>query len=44
MTGDPLKADPGCWRTSKEHQAEGLEVVSAQNSCIGNESKSDILI
>lgn len=32
MTGDPFKADPGCWRTSKEHQAAGLEVVSAESS------------
>ena len=32
MTGDPFKADPGCWRTSKEHQSAGLEVVSVESS------------
>jgi radical SAM protein with 4Fe4S-binding SPASM domain len=28
MTGDPFKADPGCWRTLKEYQAVGLEKLS----------------
>jgi len=29
MTGDPFKADPGCWRTAREYQTVDLGVVSA---------------
>lgn len=31
VTGDPFKADPGCWRTSKEPQAVDPKRVSAQD-------------
>ena len=33
VTGDPFKADPGCWRTSKEPQAVDPESVSVQDVC-----------
>lgn len=31
MTGDPFKADPGCWITSSRTWESGIEAVSAQN-------------
>ena len=43
MTGDPFKADPGCWRISKEDQRVAPEVASAKDPCTANWSKSNML-
>ncbi|MHC4628472.1 MAG: SPASM domain-containing protein, partial [Planctomycetota bacterium] len=42
-TGDPFKADPGCWRSSENHMA-GPEASSTRDSYAANRSGSGILL